>query len=274
MLAALRRLLPWRLAAAVLLGSPASLWCIALGQNGFLTAGLMIYALELLGRGSWVAGVFIGLLTYKPQFGLLFPLFLILQRRIAVIAAAVATVLALAVASALVFGAASWQAFATSLLPSGLALTLDIDPAKMQSVFAMVDWSTGMRGLAIGCHVALALALLVALVRMWSRPVHPDLAAASLIAGCFLVNPRSFVYDTVVLAAAAAFLLRDGARRGFLRWDGLAVCAALCAPALAPMMHGLSGSLAALLLMAVSLRRTRIAASGWSALAHAPVWVR
>jgi hypothetical protein len=257
MLAALRRLLPWRLATALLLGTPASLWCITLGQNGFLTAGLMIYALELLGRGSWIAGVFIGLLTYKPQFGLLFPVFLILQRRFAVIAAAVATVLALAAASALVFGAAAWQAFVKSLLPSGLATTLDIAPSKMQSVFALAEGWTGSTALAAGCHVAVCALIGLPLLRLWSRKLPADLAAASLIAGCFVVNPRSFVYDTVVLTAATAFLLRDGMRRGFLRGDGLALCAALCAPALVPVADSVSGPLATLLLIAVTLRRAK-----------------
>ena len=51
------------------------------GQNGFLTAALIGGALGLLERRPALAGICLGLLTYKPQFGLLFPFVLIADRR-------------------------------------------------------------------------------------------------------------------------------------------------------------------------------------------------
>src|SRR5262249_33235476 len=41
---------------------------ILLGNNGLLTAGLIGLALVLLERRPWLSGIFVGLLTYKPQF--------------------------------------------------------------------------------------------------------------------------------------------------------------------------------------------------------------
>ena len=63
------------------LGFPAALWNITAGQNGFLTAALIGGTLGLLERRPALAGICLGLLTYKPQFGLLFPLVLIADRR-------------------------------------------------------------------------------------------------------------------------------------------------------------------------------------------------
>src|SRR5579859_6105781 len=49
--------------------------------HGFLTASLIGGTLALLERRPVLAGICLGLLTYKPQFGLLFPLVLIVDRR-------------------------------------------------------------------------------------------------------------------------------------------------------------------------------------------------
>ena len=60
---------------------PAVFVNIGHGQNGFLTAALLGGALHLLDRRPWLAGVLIGLLAYKPQFGVLIPIALLASRR-------------------------------------------------------------------------------------------------------------------------------------------------------------------------------------------------
>ena len=71
----------------VALGFPAAIWNVTAGQNGFLTAALIGGTLGLLERRPVLAGICLGLLTYKPQFGLLFPIVLIADRRWATVAA-------------------------------------------------------------------------------------------------------------------------------------------------------------------------------------------
>src|SRR5580693_8947577 len=75
------------------------------GQNGFLTASLIGGTLVLMPRWPVLSGICLGLLSYKPQYGLLFPLVLIAaaQWRVFFTAAAVAAAMALA----------SWFAFGT-----------------------------------------------------------------------------------------------------------------------------------------------------------------
>ena len=108
---ALRAILAERAGILLALGFPAAIWNITAGQNGFLTASLIGGTLALLERRPALAGICLGLLTYKPQFGLLFPLVLIVDRRWTTISVAAPVALAMAAASWLAFGSASWQAF-------------------------------------------------------------------------------------------------------------------------------------------------------------------
>src|SRR5580704_14796499 len=93
---------------------PAVLVNLGHGQNGFLTAALLGGGLLLLDKRPTLAGVLIGLLAYKPQFGLLIPLVLVATARWRVIAAATATVLAAGALTSVLLGPAVWVAFAHS----------------------------------------------------------------------------------------------------------------------------------------------------------------
>ncbi len=114
-LAAMRAILPrretWLIAAAF----PAVIVNIGHGQNGFLTAALLGGALHWLDRRPWLAGVLIGCLAYKPQFGVLIPVALLAGGRWSTIAAAAATVAALVAVSFATLGGGVWHAFADSM---------------------------------------------------------------------------------------------------------------------------------------------------------------
>ena len=94
------------------LGFPSVLINIGHGQNGFLTAALLGGALVVLDRRPILAGIMIGLLIYKPQYGLMIPIALAMSGRWRVFAAAAATVAAAAIVTTLVFGLSVWHAFA------------------------------------------------------------------------------------------------------------------------------------------------------------------
>src|SRR5450432_4412723 len=63
----------------LLLGAafPVLLINALVGQNGFLTASLIGGTLYLMPTRPLLSGICLGLLSYKPQYGLLFPLLLI-----------------------------------------------------------------------------------------------------------------------------------------------------------------------------------------------------
>src|SRR5262249_30243007 len=90
---------------------PATFDNLAIGQNGFLTASLIGGTLYLLPRHQVLAGICLGLLTYKPQYGLLFPLVLVASGEWKVFVSAAITAVCVALASMLAFGVESWAAF-------------------------------------------------------------------------------------------------------------------------------------------------------------------
>ncbi len=190
------------------------------GQNGFLTAALIGGALVLLDRRPGLAGVLFGLLSYKPQFGLMIPLVLVATGRWRAFGFAALTVAALAVASTIAFGPQVWSAFLASTEFSRVVVLEAGDTGwhKMQSVFSWVRMWGGSIGLAYalqrrrdrlcwpscwsGCGAAIA--------RIRSRP-------ALLIIASVLATPYALDYDMMVLAPAIAFLVVDGLQRGFAR---------------------------------------------------------
>ena len=84
------------------------------GQNGFLTAALLGGALVALDRRPLLAGILLGLLVYKPQFGLMIPIALAAGARWRSFFAAAATVALLTLVTTISFGPQVWHAFLAS----------------------------------------------------------------------------------------------------------------------------------------------------------------
>src|SRR5215472_10879519 len=120
------------------LAFPAVLINVGHGQNGFLTAALLGGALVVLPIRPTLAGILIGLLIYKPQFGLLIPLALLAGAQWRAIAAAVATVALLTLVTTLVFGPQVWPAFLASTEYSRTVVLEQGDTGwhKIQSLFS------------------------------------------------------------------------------------------------------------------------------------------
>jgi arabinofuranan 3-O-arabinosyltransferase len=203
------------------LGFPAALWNVTAGQNGFLTATLIGGTLGLLERHPALAGLCLGLLSYKPQFGLLFPIVLIADRRWLTIAVAAFTVGALAMASWLAFGSASWEAFVHWMPITGRVVLGEgaADWSRLQSLFGLMRAHGAGEMLAWTVQTVSALAVVAGIVALWRSPASYEIKAAALAAGALLVTPYIYIYDLVVLAVAVAFLLRLALRRGFSAVD-------------------------------------------------------
>jgi Glycosyltransferase family 87 len=92
-----------------------NIWC---GQNGFLIAALLVGGLIQLDRRPVLAGVLFGLLSIKPQLGVLLPVMLVLTGRWRTIAAAAATIAVLFAATTFVFGWKVWSAYVNDAMPT------------------------------------------------------------------------------------------------------------------------------------------------------------
>jgi Glycosyltransferase family 87 len=191
------------------------------GNNGFLTAALIGGALVQLDRRPWLAGVLIGLLAYKPQFGLLIPLVLAVSGRWRVFISAALTVVALALAVTVAFGTDVWTAFLTS---TAFTRNVVLEQGgtgwhKIQSVFSWVRMWGGGISLAYAVQGAATLGVAAALAWLWRMRASFPLKAAALLIGTVLATPYVLDYDLMLLAPAIAFLAADGVTRGFASWE-------------------------------------------------------
>jgi alpha-1,2-mannosyltransferase len=206
-----------RLWVLLALAYPAVFVNVGHGQNGLLSASLLGGALVLLPKRPILAGILIGFLAYKPQFGLMIPLALLADARWKAIAAAAVMVAMLVLATLAAFGPDAWRAFFVSneFARTTLLETGDVGWHKMQSVFAWVRMWHGSVPLAYALQGAAALVVAAALAWLWRSDARYLLKAAALAIGTLLATPFSLDYDLMMLAPALAFLTADGVSRGF-----------------------------------------------------------
>jgi arabinofuranan 3-O-arabinosyltransferase len=202
----------WWLALAF----PALFYNFVIGQNGCLTAALLGGTLFFLPSRPVVAGICLGLLTYKPQYGPLFPLVLLATGQWRAIFAAGATTVTIAAVSWLAFGTDTWLAFFhwAPMTPTFLT-NGEVYFGKLQSMLGFVRFAGGSESASWIAHWCLAATVAIAVVALWRSPVRYELKAAALATGAVLATPYVFMYDLVVLAIPMALLIRLGFETGF-----------------------------------------------------------
>jgi hypothetical protein len=189
--------------------APAAWINIFAGQNGFITAALMIGGLTQLGRRPMLAGVCFGLLTIKPQLGLLLPVLLVLTGQWRAILAAVATAAALVVATSLLFGFEIWPDYVRQVLPVQSAILAEgqgIFTIMMPTVFMNARIARLPIDIAWALQIATSLAAVAAVVWTYWRKRDPVLSAALFVTATFLATPYAFNYDMVVFGWVLALL--------------------------------------------------------------------
>lgn len=245
-----------RVAVLLALAAPWTLADLFVGQNGFLTAALVGLVLLNLERRPILSGVLLGLLTYKPQFGLLFPLALAMGGHWRSFVWACVTASFLIAFSDFVFGPPTFVAF-LDLLPQTTQTLLDegaVGWSKLQSVYGLVRWLGLPDAAGWTVQAAVTLACAGAVAWLWRRGSAQALKAAGLAVAALLATPYVFFYDLPVLAVAIAFLYRD---RAFDRSEcavlGLAL---LCVIAFA-FLPAPTGLIANIAVAALIVRRVR-----------------
>ena len=209
---------------APVLAFPAVFWTFGLGQNAFLTAALFGGAALLLERRPAIAGMLLGLLCYKPHFGLLAPAALLCGRHWRAFGAAAVTVAALVGVSVMLFGVETWRAYIGAMAAADAVYGSGrIDYAGIVTPFGAA------RLLGIGAPAAYAVqavvtgAMLLLTGAVWRSRANLETRAATLAAATLLAVPLALLYDQMLLLICAAFLLRDASRNGFLPWEKTAL---------------------------------------------------
>ena len=216
-LAAVYAIIPRPAAVIAALTTYPVIFNVLMGHNGFLTAALIGLTLVFIEWRPWLSGIFLGLLTYKPQFGILFPFALLASRDWRVILSASATSVIFGLAAAIAFGYQAWPSFIDALVDR--ASSLNEDPTLNLPLVSVLGFLRA-EGVSVrtAWPVQLAVTAIVAatVCALWARPFPYSLKAATLAIGSVLAAPHAIGYDLCILTIAAAFLVKDGLARGFL----------------------------------------------------------
>jgi Glycosyltransferase family 87 len=207
---------------APLLAFPPVWWTLGQGQNAFLSAALLGLFTLLIDTRPVRAGIVLGVLCYKPHFGLLAPVALLAGRHWAALIGALGTVAVLVGVSVLAFGWETWHAYLFALAGSGKVYASGrITLAGFITPFGaarLVGW-TPAAAYALQGVCAVLMATLVALV--WRRRAPLAQRAAILLVATLLAIPLALIYDQMVALVAIGWLLREARETGFLAWEKL-----------------------------------------------------
>ena len=220
---------PHRRDVILLAAASPALWQLVLhGQTSVaamvsLTAGLLL----LRAGRDVLAGAVLGLIFYKPQFGLTIGAVLVLTGRWKAVAAMAATTLVQIGAAWAVFGVSPLFAYARMIqrLPT---LTHLIEPKLylMHSLRAFFSLLPGVKAIAVPLSLLASLGVLVLTVRHWRVAGDERLGVAAVLIGTLLVSPHTSVYDLVIIAPALILMadrwIGDGERGWSIRWTMLA----------------------------------------------------
>lgn len=183
-----------------------NLWA---AQNGYLFAGCAIAALALRGRRPVLAGIFLGVLTIKPQLGLLFPFLLLAERRWLVIVSASMTTIALVVLSSAVFGLENWQGYLGEVVPYQALVMRELNGTFLEmlpSVYgALRNWGVASET-ALPVHLVVAVPVFLSALAGFFLARSDEDRSILLLVATFAVSPYALTYDLGLLAPALGLL--------------------------------------------------------------------
>lgn len=226
-----------------------NLW---VAQNGFLFAGCALAALAFRDSRPLLAGVFLGLLTIKPQLGVFFPFLLLAERRWLVIASAAATTICLVSLSAAIFGIDAWRGYLTEVIPYQSFVMRELEGtflAMLTSVYGMLrNWGLSA-DIALPLHVVVAIpAAVIAIAAFLLGRSDRDRSVLLLVA-TFVVTPYALTYDLGLLAGALAVLATTGIAQG--NRNGLLIAVAMLLPVIMMPLGEAHVTVAPLLIMMI-----------------------
>jgi alpha-1,2-mannosyltransferase len=205
-----RRLFP-AVKPLYIISFPAFWYNLLSGQNGLLTAIIIVTGLLWLTTRPAMAGAVLALLSFKPQLCLALPVFLLLDRRWQTILAGAVTVLALAALSTALWGPPIWSAFLAGLHDaqrynqSGTSMP----PHAFAHLFGMLKTMGLSQVTAMALNYLFVAVAGCAVVRTWFLPHPQTVKFATLILLTLLLPPHLLFYDFVVTGAVMVWLWPD-----------------------------------------------------------------
>jgi hypothetical protein len=236
------------------LAFPAVFWTLGLGQNSFLTAALFGAGTLWIDRRPILAGFCFGALCYKPHFALLVPVALLAGRHWRALGAALGSAAALCGLSLIAFGRQTWQGFVAAAAGSHATYASGrINLGGLITPFGGVLLAGGTPNAAYTAQAAATLGAGLLAAFVWRRGLTLPIRAATLAAATLVAVPVALIYDLMLAAVAAAWLVRDPA--GLAGWERVALAGlfllSMVPPSLAEAWHAPTGPVVTLSLLAL-----------------------
>jgi glycosyl transferase family 87 len=203
-----------------LLAFPGVLMNALTGQNGLLIAALFTLACYTLDRRPILSGILIGLISIKPQFGVLWPIALLCGRHWSAFASATVSTVGLAVIALFVFDIELWVEF----LKRVADVQQDIDGGLMDWIKAPTIYGSGrLLGLGVASsymlHSVVAVGAIIMMGLVWTRRTPIEIRATLLALATLIVLPRLFFYDLALLALPIALMTGMGLKLGWRPYE-------------------------------------------------------
>ena len=220
-----------RLTLLLALASAAVFQGLITGQTGFLTASLLALAAYKPAQRPLMAGIAAGILTIKPQFGLLIPIAFAAAGCWRAFGVAAATGAGLAVLSFLFFGADIWLAWFEAVTTHGGRLQSEIFPYyKVISPYGALMVIGAPSAFAISAHCATAIALCAFVFLVWRHVDDWGLQLMALCAAAPLATPYAFYYELPIFVLPLALVARRAIETGWLRAERAGIIVLWAAP--------------------------------------------
>lgn len=178
------------------------------GQNGTFISALLITALVQAPKRPILAGICIGVMTLKPQFGVLIPFLLISSGNWKAFITAGVTGVALAVATGLFFGFDVWHGFITQTQPMMREFMEApfYHPYQVNSVtpFTQARALGGNLLVAYGVQAVISLFAIGFAIWLWrpERVIASGHRVAFTLILTMMATPYGYTYDMVAVGAA------------------------------------------------------------------------
>lgn len=214
-------ILAFRLSLTLLPLPPTVRWAVAIsppivasiffGQNGALTAALLVSSLALSSRKPIVAGILAGLLTIKPHLGILLPFVFLASANWRAFVSAGLTAVALVLLTGFAFGFEVWPLFYEETRPLMAAIMEAPYPQPYHAnavTFFILGRSLGMPvDVAYLWQAVFTAASILAVMWMWRRKSEIEamdrVVLTALLSIC--ATPYGYTYDIAPYALAVAW---------------------------------------------------------------------
>ena len=220
-----------RSALVIALGAAAVLQGLLAGQTGLLTASALALAAFFPGRRPLLAGLAAGLLTVKPQFGILLPIAYIAGGHWRAFFTAAITASLLVLATTLMLGPDIWTAFYNAITAHSDRMQSDIFPFyKVISLYGGMVMVGIPIPIAIKIQLAITLGLAIFIFWVWRRHKAPAARTIALCIAAPLAVPYVFYYELAILVVPCFLIAKQAMDKGWLRHEQILLSVLWLAP--------------------------------------------